>query len=211
MLDFYYACSNAQFSNICLKVANQKPFNAEIPIELLTDNFLTPNELFFTRNHLPVPVTDKKTFRVEVSGVGVKKPISLSVDELRKKFPSHTITATIQCAGNRRTDMGKYREVKGLAWGVGAISNAQWTGVRLSDVLAAAGVTEADAAHIILQGADVDIENMPYEASIPAETALDPRKDVLLAFEMNGRELSRDHGYPLRVIVPGTAGARHVK
>jgi len=61
-----------------------------------------------------------------------------------------------------------------------------------------------------MQGMDKDIEGLPYEASIPAETAFDPRRDVLLVFEMNGKELPRDHGYPLRVIVPGTVGARQV-
>ena len=194
-----------------LRVVNEKPFNAEAPIDLLTDNFITPNELFFTRNHLPVPITDKASFRLEISGIGIKNSVTFSAEELQKQFPSYTITAAIQCAGNRRSDMAKFHEVKGLSWGVAAISNAEWTGVKLADVLAAAGVSEDEVKHVIFRGADKDVEGLPYEASVPAETALDPRKDVLLAFAMNGKELSRDHGFPIRVIVPGTAGARCVK
>ena len=193
-----------------LRVHSTKPFNAEPPPEILADEYLTPNDIFFVRNHLPVPEVDPEKYRLEIKGEGVR-PLKLSLEELQKKFPVHKITAAVQCAGNRRKDMAKTRSVRGLSWDGTAISNAEWTGVKLSDVLAHMGAKEDDVEHVIFRGLDVDVEGVPYEASIPAASAFDPRKDVLLAFQMNGVTLPRDHGYPLRVIVPGVVGARQVK
>jgi len=194
-----------------LQINSEKPFNGEPPLELLTDYFCTPNDLFFVRNHLPVPKIDSKKFRLEVSGVGMARPISFSPDELKSTFHTHKIAAAVQCAGNRRSNMASYKPVRGLNWGSAAISNAEWTGVKLVDVLTYAGVKEDDVGHVIFQGLDKDIEGSHYEASIPAASAMDPRKDVMIVFEMNGKPLPLDHGYPLRIIAPGIAGARQVK
>lgn len=211
-----------------LLVHASKPFNAETPAQLLVDQFITPNDLFYVRNHLPVPqsaVADaaaaktkgksasKLGAEVEVTGVGLRRQLSLTVDDLRRRFTAHTVTTTIQCAGNRRSDMkaNDDRAVRGLPWGLSAVGTARWTGVLLCDVLQRAGARQDDVSHVVFQGRDTDHEGQPYEVSIPAATAFDPRRDVLLAYEMNGRQLPVDHGYPLRVIVPGTVGARQVK
>lgn len=196
-----------------LKAHTEKPFNAETPRKILMDSFLTPNEFFFVRNHLPVPDVNelRRNHTLEFAGIGVKKPVSFKVSDLQKKFKIHKITTTIQCSGNRRTDMDKTKPVKGLPWEVGAVSTAEWTGVKLSDVLAYIGADESKVNHVIFQGQDRDIEGSFYETSIPAATAFDPRREVLLAFEMNGKELPADHGYPLRVVAPGIVGARQVK
>lgn len=192
-----------------LRVNSEKPFNAEVPTTLLVDNMITPNELFFVRNHLPVPEVDQKAFRLHVDGG--RKSVKLSLNDLRSRFKPHSVVATVQCAGNRRSELSLVRPVKGLSWSHGAISTAEWTGVRLSDVLRAAGVEGEKFAHCIFEGLDKDMEGQHYEASIPMETAFDPEREVLLAYEMNGKPLPRDHGFPLRVIVPGTIGARQVK
>jgi len=192
-------------------VNNPKPFNGETPLSIITDSFLTPNELFYVRNHLPVPEIDPEEYELEVEGKGVKE-IKLTLEDL-KKMPKHTIVAAIQCAGNRRAEMRSQKELKGLNWRGGAMGNAEWTGVKLRDVLLAAGYDDNDKSiqHVHFEGMDHDASMQPFAASIPIEKAADPRGDVLLAYEMNGETLPRDHGFPIRVVVPGCAGVRNVK
>uniref|UniRef100_A0A1B6BW31 sulfite oxidase n=1 Tax=Clastoptera arizonana TaxID=38151 RepID=A0A1B6BW31_9HEMI len=194
-----------------LRPSAKRPFNAEPSPALLVESYITPTELFYVRNHLPVPVIDLEDYALEISGEGIKT-VSLTLDDL-KKFPKHSITAAIQCAGNRRHEMSLVKTVKGLDWGHAAIGNAIFTGARLYDVLKHFGLDEnkTEAKHIQFEGLDTDPTNVPYGASIPIEKGMDPRGDVLLAYEMNGETLTRDHGFPVRVIVPGTVGARNVK
>lgn len=194
-------------------INSEKPFDAETPPQILTDHFYTPNELFMVRNHLPVPQITEKEYQLEISIPGREGSLALSLDDLRTKFPQHTITATIQCAGNRRDGMHKYQKIYGAPSGFTAISNATWRGVKLCDVLKYAGLEDSAEGinHVEFQGWDKDLSGEPYGASIPAGKALDPRGDVLLAFEMNGKVLDKDHGYPVRVVAAGYVGARNVK
>jgi sulfite oxidase len=211
------------------------PRNAEPPNEELDREFHTPNELFYVRHHMWVPVVKEEEAEDHVLTVelpdGDSKQYTLR--ELRTKFPIHRVTAVLQCSGNRRNDMTRHAgKTNGLQWGVGAISNAEWEGVRLADVLADAGLRVGDATSITKTGTpgqsqepNNDSNTLPnpndhhvqfsgleaYGASIPLSTALDPRGDVLLAFSMNGAPLPRDHGYPLRSIIPGHVAARSVK
>lgn len=192
-----------------LHLLTQKPCNAESPASGLADSFLTPNELFYVRNHMWVPKVDhadKYEFSIELSSGDIK---SYTVADLKSRFKQHKVTAVLQCSGNRRKDMTEHaRKTNGLQWTVGAISCTEWEGVRLRDVLADAGLSfEPDevAQHVQLVGLEA------YGASIPIASALDPRGDVLLAMRMNGRDLPEDHGFPIRAVVPGHVAARSVK
>ncbi|XP_066527820.1 sulfite oxidase, mitochondrial isoform X2 [Hoplias malabaricus] len=196
-----------------LVVNSSKPFNGETPPSLLTDSYITPSALFFKRNHLPVPQVDPAKYKLQLEGLP-EGTVSLTLDDLKSRFPKHTVTATLQCAGNRRSDMNKIKQVKGLNWGVGAIGNATWSGARLRDVLSFYGFgpeVAAKARHVQFEGLDQDTTGTPYAASIPLSKAVSEEGDVLLAYEMNGEDLPADHGYPVRVVVPGIVGARNVK
>lgn len=192
-----------------------RPFNAEPPVAILAGQFHTPNDLFYVRNHLPVPPkVDISNYKLVVTKEGSNdQSLQLTFEDL-KKFPQVTISATLQCAGNRRADMSAVKPVRGLPWKGGAIGTASWTGVRLYDVLNYFGVSENDfkeIKHVQFEGFDQDAMGSCYSTSIPIETAMNPAKDVLLVFKMNGEDLPIDHGYPVRVLVPGTIGARSVK
>ena len=200
--------------NPILKRHQERPFNAEPPLPILTSQFYTPNDLFYVRNHLPVPErVDPNHYKLEVGREGLKS-INLTLKDL-KQFPEYTISVAIQCGGNRRSQMSAVKPVRGLNWNVGAISNATWTGVKLCDVLKSLGLSEKeleDVKHVQFEGLDEEpATGSNYGASIPINSALDPNSEVLLAYKMNGEEIPIDHGYPLRVVVPGTVGARSVK
>ena len=193
-----------------LVVHSEKPFNAEPPLDRLRANFVTDQADFYVRSHGDTPTVDPKTFILNVSGLA-KTPLSLSLDDLRR-FPECTVEAVMQCAGNRRADMLKVRPVSGDPWSAGAIGNARWTGIRLADVLRAAGADVSPDRHVgfsALDACDVDGKHFHYGASIPMSKAMSP--EVILAYAMNGAPLEPKHGYPLRVVTPGFAGVRSPK
>ncbi|KAL8830873.1 MAG: hypothetical protein Q9170_005531 [Blastenia crenularia] len=192
-----------------LIVHSDRPFNAETPSEGL-DSFITPDDLFYVRQHMWVPEVDESTHKLVVElEDGEEKEYSLN--DIKNKFKEVTITATLQCSGNRRKHMTEEsRSTNGLQWDAGAISNAEWTGIRLRDLLRDAGVQvdglpNNDIQHVQFIGAEA------YGASIPVDKAVDRRGDVLLVYKMNGKPLALDHGYPLRLLAPGNVAARSVK
>ncbi|KAG2383711.1 hypothetical protein C9374_004382 [Naegleria lovaniensis] len=204
--------------NPVLQVNMDKPFNAETPPSILVDKFITPNEVFFIRNHLPVPTLHADTYVLEILGEGIESPIKLTLNDLKNndKLKHHTLTVALQCAGNRRTEMSCHKPPRGLGWTNAAVGNAQWTGVKLVDVLQLYGITEekilneGKVKHVEFKGADTDGISS-YAISIPVDRAMSDKADVLLAFKMNGEDIPIDHGYPVRAIVPGAIGARNVK
>ncbi|XP_071555237.1 sulfite oxidase isoform X1 [Temnothorax nylanderi] len=207
--DSYDPYANEPARHKALIINGNKPFCAEPSSSLLVESFLTPADFFYVRNHLPVPEIDLKDYTLELAIEGTTKK-TLDYKAITK-YKKHTITAAVMCGGNRRSDMSKIKTLKGINWNVGAVGNATWTGARLCDVLKDLGINEDAFNHVQFEGYDLDPSGMPYGASIPISKAMDPRADVILAYEMNGKPLSRDHGFPIRVIVPGVVGARNVK
>jgi sulfite oxidase len=192
-------------------VRDDQWYNSGPPPELLRQAFVTPKELFFTRNHGAVPVIDPAAYRLRVSGM-VDRPLELDLKQLTSSLPRRTGAATMACAGLRRDELIAHRPIPGeVVWGAEPVSNGVWSGVPLREILVQAGV-KPGAAHVEFLGLD-QVERhgkeFAFGGSIPLGKALSP--EVLLAFEMNGEPLPPVHGFPVRVVVPGCIGARSVK
>ncbi|GBG31701.1 Nitrate reductase NADH [Hondaea fermentalgiana] len=205
------------------------PFNAEAPAQKLMEaGFITPTSIHYTRNHGPVPKLDWDSHKLEI--VADEEDVargftnvSLSMDELIA-LPSVSVTATLTCAGNRRKEENLTDKTVGFSWNTGAVSTAQWRGVRMRDVLlklcnlpwrSDEDEDEDDEypleeRYLWMVGAD-DLPKGNYGTCIPLGLAMNLASDVILAFEVNGKPLPPDRGYPVRVVVPGWIGGRMVK
>ena len=185
-------------------VRSARPLDLEMPIEGFAD-YITPIDRFFVRSHVYTPRVDIGQWRLTIDGE-VASTMSLSMDDLRR-MPSVELVSVLECAGNGR---GFYEpSMPGLQWGHGAVGNGRWRGVRLADVLKRAGL-KSSPKEVLFNGADVPIGTMPdFQRSIPIAKAVHPA--TLLAYEMNGETLPIEHGFPLRVVVPGWAGDSWIK
>ncbi|KKA26420.1 hypothetical protein TD95_000153 [Thielaviopsis punctulata] len=194
-----------------LRTLTAKPCNAEAPPSALASSFHTPNDLFYVRNHFWVPDVPRPDDHQLVIELPDGEAVAYSLAQLKRLFPAHSVDATLQCSGNRRKHMtAEAGPTNGLQWTTGGISHATWTGVRLSDVLAHAAAQHPESAATGAQHVHFSALEA-YGASIPMSVATDARAEVLLAYEMNGAPLPRDHGFPLRALVPGHVAARSVK
>lgn len=185
-------------------VHNDRPEDLETPGSAF-QSWLTPNHLFFVRQHIPRPQIEAGSFQIQFSG-RVAKPMAINLADLRK-LPQQQVAATLECTGNAR---GLFRpRVPGIQWGRGAIGNAEWSGPRLSDVLKMAGA-DLNAQYVTTNAADNGVAKTPdFIRSLPMKKALHPA--TLLALGMNGAPLPELHGFPLRLIVPGWDGTSWVK
>src|SRR5579859_3546074 len=185
------------------KIVTAIPENSETPLESVR-GWVTPNRLFFVRNHFDAPTVDPSACRLRVEGL-VERPCEFTWDEL-VALPEHSVFATVECAGNGRSFLSERQP--GVQWGAGAIGHAEWTGVPVRQVLERAGV-KPGAVEVLLEGCDSGTEPdhpepMPFARGLPLEKAL--ARDTLLAYRMNGELLGFKHGFPLRLFVPGWYG-----
>ncbi|KAL3658968.1 hypothetical protein V7S43_016106 [Phytophthora oleae] len=154
--------------------------------------------LFFIDGALPTPDVDLETSKLKICD---DSEVSLSLAELRTLFKQHKVTAATRCATSR---IGEGKTVTRVP--------TEWTGVLLADVLASVGITTVEGIEQVrFEALDSDKQGRKFGASISAGTALGRDVGVLLAYEMNGAPIPKEHGFPLRVVVPGMTGSRNVK
>tara|TARA_R110000868_G_scaffold3259_2_gene21327 strand:- start:7873 stop:9096 length:1224 start_codon:yes stop_codon:yes gene_type:complete len=181
---------------------NDKPWNMEAQAHLLNDN-ITPNSSMFIRNNGKIPEKiDVNKWQIVIDGEAVNQKKTYSLAELKSKFKHYTYQLTLECGGNGRSEFNP--PAKGNQWTIGAVSCANWTGVRLKDVLADVGIKNT-AVYIGYHAADThlsgDITKEPISRGVPIAKAL--QEETLLAFQMNGDDIPLVHGYPLRLIAGG--------
>jgi DMSO/TMAO reductase YedYZ molybdopterin-dependent catalytic subunit len=182
-----------------------EPLNAETPLERQVGT-ITPTKRHYVRDHFPIPQAPQ---RLAIDGA-VRTPLQLTLDDIRS-LPPRSLVVTLECAGNGRAFLEP--PVGGEQWRVGAVGTAEWTGASLRAVLEIAQ-PRASAIEVLCAGADAGTPadvgaRIAFERSLPLADAL--RDDVLLAYAMNGEDLTPEHGAPLRLIVPGWYGVASVK
>jgi len=185
------------------------PYNAEPRLDHLTESWITPYSHFYVRSHGNQPAIAPDSWELLVEGL-VERPQRLRLEDL-ERMTKTKVAATMQCAGNRRSEHSLVKPVGGVQWDAGAIGTAEWRGVRLADVLERAGL-KSGAMHLWFEGRDsVTLKDRQtlFGGGVPVAKAMQP--GTLVALEMNGRPLAREHGYPARTVVPGYIGARSVK
>ena len=170
---------------------------------------LTPNHLFFVRNNSVSLDLDANAWRLTVEGDAVSTPIELTYADVRQ-LPARVLTAYLECGGNHRAmfDLVQGRASLGTQWRTGGVSNGEWVGAALRDVLMLAGIRDS-ASSVLLVGLDIESPEGGFRRAIPIAKAMHP--DTLLAYTLNGETLPRDHGYPVRALVPGWVGSTSIK
>jgi len=212
-----------------VRLTGKHPFNVEPPIALLNQyRFLTPSSLHYVRNHGACPKLSWDEHTVCVGGDPnlVATPLELSMTELADMEPRE-LPVTFVCAGNRRKEQNMIRQTIGFNWGPAGVATNVWKGVLLRDLLLRAGVSDRNMTgkHVEFIGVE-DLPNkvgpgpfpeeqwgklVKYGTSIPLARAMNPAYDVLIAYEANGERLQPDHGFPVRLVIPGYIGGRMIK
>lgn len=183
-------------------VLNDRPWNIEAQAHLLDDR-ITPNSSMFIRNNGLVPENiNVKDWSLSVDGESALEPKTYTLTALKSKFKHYTYQLTLECGGNGRSEFNP--PAKGNQWTVGAVSCAEWTGIRLRDILEDVGIKN-DAVYIGYHAVDQhltrDPKKEPISRGAPMTKAL--QDETLLAFQMNGEDIPLVHGYPLRLVAGG--------
>ncbi|KAK1591480.1 hypothetical protein Q3G72_008455 [Acer saccharum] len=201
-----------------VRLTANHPFNSEAPLpRLMHHGFITPIPLHYVRNHGPVPKASWNDWTIEITGL-VKRPAQLTMYNLINSFKSKEFPVTLVCAGNRRKEQNMEKKTKGFNWGAAGVSTSVWRGVPLRDVLKSCGILsrKKKAFYVCFEGAE-DLPGEPggngskYGTSIKRDIAMDASRDIIIAYMQNGENLSPDHGFPVRMIIPGFIGGRMVK
>ena len=184
-----------------LIILNDRPINAETPPHLLDDD-ITPANRFFIRNNgirPPFETMDLAGWNLEISGESCQTPTTFTLDELKQKFENVTLQLQLECGGNGRKEFNP--PASGNQWSVGAVGCAEWTGVKLKDVLEFCGIKD-DAVYIGYYGADTHVSGDPeivvISRGVPMSKALEA--ETLIAWAMNGEDIPYENGYPLRLV-----------
>jgi len=190
------------------------PFNCEAPLSVLREHgFLTPATLHYVRNHGLCPKLFWHSHSIEISGL-VDRPMRLTMAELMK-LPKISLPVTLNCAGNRRKEQNLIQKGIGFHWGCAAASTVVWTGVPLHEVLKHVGIHSSEAGALWINFAspkgEVSAGDGTYGASHARQVCMNPTRPCMLAFMMNGELLHPDHGYPVRLLMPGYIGGRMIK
>jgi DMSO/TMAO reductase YedYZ molybdopterin-dependent catalytic subunit len=189
-----------------LTVLSEKPWNIETPVHLLDDEVTPADKIFIRNNGLAPEHIDVNNWTLTIEGESVKTARTFSLKDLKTKYKVHTYQLQLECGGNSRS--GFSPQTSGNPWGDGAISCAEWTGVRLKDLLQEVGIKD-DAVYIGYYGKDLHLSGDPKKSSIsrgvPMKKALED--ETLIAWAMNGQDIPLMNGYPLRLVVGGWPGS----
>jgi len=185
-----------------LIILNDRPVNAETPPHLLDDEITPANRFFVRNNGIPPENIDLNNWTLEIAGESCDNPTTFTLAELKQKFDHHTYQLQLECGGNGRSEFNP--PASGNQWSLGAIACANWTGVKLKDVLNFCGI-KSDAVYIGYYGADThtsgDPKKVPISRGVPISKALED--ESLIAWAMNGEDIPFQNGYPLRMVVGG--------
>ncbi|MFC6726173.1 molybdopterin-dependent oxidoreductase, partial [Halobium palmae] len=194
-----------------LERLSEDPENAQVADRRVLDQLVTERGEHYVRNHYPTPDLDGDDWSISLTGAVDGE---LSMETLREEFPSESVAHTMECSGNGRAYFDP--DAEGHQWEYGAVSTAVWSGAPLDAVLDEFGVGDGngyesfddDERWVSVMGADAPEDEETFCRSVPTAKL---RRDSLLAYAMNGRPLPPEHGYPVRLVVPGWFGNNSVK